>query len=397
MAKPRTRTFGTIRQRQPSKRWQALYWGPDGKRYTARNKAGVPCTFDTKGRADAALRTEGAAIDAGTWLSPEAQEAAALVAVTRAEAAVLTFGTYAERWLENRRLADRTRGEYRSLLDNRILPTFGERELAAITSAEVEAWRKAQPSTTPTRTAAAVALLRTILGTAERWGAVAVSPARKADDEPERPRRAKEIKPATLPQLEALAAAMPEPYRLLVLFLAWNAVRYGEATELRREDIEIRTVKAKDGTETKLGTIRVERGVVKLKGSRKIKDPKSEAGRRTVHCPPHLIPMLEHHLEHVAKGGLLFPSPEDPTKHLAHSTFHRWFTAAREAAGRPDLRPHDLRHTGAVLAAQTGATLAELMSRLGHSTVAAALRYQHAGADRDQAIAAALSRMVEAQ
>ena len=28
-------------------------------------------------------------------------------------------------------------------------------------------------------------------------------------------------------------------------------------------------------------------------------------------------------------------------------------------------RLHDLRHTGAVLAAQTGATLAELMARLG--------------------------------
>ena len=52
---------------------------------------------------------------------------------------------------------------------------------------------------------------------------------------------------------------------------------------------------------------------------------------------------------------------------------------AREAgAGRPDLRFHDLRHTGAVLAAQTGATLAELMGRLGHSTPQAALRYQHA-------------------
>ena len=34
---------------------------------------------------------------------------------------------------------------------------------------------------------------------------------------------------------------------------------------------------------------------------------------------------------------------------------------ARKAAGWPDLRFHDLRHTGAVLAAQTGATLAELM------------------------------------
>jgi hypothetical protein len=49
-----------------------------------------------------------------------------------------------------------------------------------------------------------------------------------------------------------------------------------------------------------------------------------------------------------------------------------------------------------VLAAQTGATLAELMGRLGHSTSQAALRYQHVAQDRDAVIAAKLSAMVEA-
>jgi Phage integrase family len=68
-------------------------------------------------------------------------------------------------------------------------------------------------------------------------------------------------------------------------------------------------------------------------------------------------------------------------------TFGKAFDKARAAAGRPDLHFHDLRHTGAVLAAQTGATLAELMARLGHSTPGAAMRYQHAAADRDRAIA----------
>jgi hypothetical protein len=38
--------------------------------------------------------------------------------------------------------------------------------------------------------------------------------------------------------------------------------------------------------------------------------------------------------------------------------------------------------------------LAELMARLGHSTQGAALRYQHAAADRDLEIARKLSAMV---
>ncbi|WP_141337017.1 tyrosine-type recombinase/integrase [Ornithinimicrobium kibberense] len=81
---------------------------------------------------------------------------------------------------------------------------------------------------------------------------------------------------------------------------------------------------------------------------------------------------------------------------MAVSTLNKAWHPAWAAAGRPDLRWHDLRHTGAVFAAQAGATLAELMARLGHSTHKAALRYQHAAADRDARIAEALSAMVEA-
>ena len=79
--------------------------------------------------------------------------------------------------------------------------------------------------------------------------------------------------------------------------------------------------------------------------------------------------------------------------HMAPSSLYAVYYPARKTAGRDDLRFHDLRHTGAVLAAATGATLAELMARLGHSTVTAAMRYQHAAADRDKAIAAALSKL----
>ena len=89
--------------------------------------------------------------------------------------------------------------------------------------------------------------------------------------------------------------------------------------------------------------------------------------------------------------ALLFPAHHGG--HLAKSTLSRHFYAARAVAGRPDLRFHDLRHTGAVLAAATGASLAELMGRLGHGTPAAALRYQHVAADRDQAIAELLCKL----
>ena len=180
---------------------------------------------------------------------------------------------------------------------------------------------------------------------------------------------------------------MPDQLRLAVLIAAWCGLRQGEILELRRRDVDLTQ-----------RTIRVERAVSRVPGQPPIVGtPKSRAGDRTVAIPPHLLPEFTRHLhDHVLVGGtaLLFVG-RDSGEQVAPSTLYRWYYPARAAAGRPDLRWHDLRHTGATLAAATGATLAELMNRLGHSTVGAAMRYQHAASDRDQAIAEALSRMVE--
>jgi integrase len=83
--------------------------------------------------------------------------------------------------------------------------------------------------------------------------------------------------------------------------------------------------------------------------------PKSDAGTRDVAVSPHLLRVLAEHLAtHVGseQDALLFPAEQGG--HLAPSTLYRRFYAAREQAGRSDLRFHDLRHSGAVLAAMTG-------------------------------------------
>jgi len=234
--------------------------------------------------------------------------------------------------------------------------------------------------------------------------------------------RAHKVKPATLEQLEVIAQATPERRKLMILLAAWCALRFGELAELRRSDVD-----------TKAGIIRVRRGVVRVREEtedgghryvRKVKTPKSAAGSRDVAIPPHLLPLVRSHLlEHAAPGknGLLFPGRIEydgdgnviQVGHLSPSAFYGHeavlgpdgsirrrgdgYYEARRQAGRTGLRFHDLRHTGAVLAAQTGATLAELMNRLGHSTPGAAMRYQHAAAERDQEIARKLSQMVEVE
>ncbi len=174
----------------------------------------------------------------------------------------------------------------------------------------------------------------------------------------------------------------------MVLLASWCGLRYGEVSELRRGDLDLRG-----------GVVHVRRGVVRVGGEFVVGTPKSDAGTRDVSIPPHLMMLVMEHLAANITGGrdgLLFPAA-DGRSHLLASTFYVSFYKARDAADRPDLRFHDLRHTGAVLAAATGATLAELMGRLGHSTAGAALRYQHAAEGRDMQIAKALSAMAGAQ
>lgn len=66
------------------------------------------------------------------------------------------------------------------------------------------------------------------------------------------------------------------------------------------------------------------------------------------------------------------------------------------ASVRPSWHFHDLRHTGNTLAARTGTSLRDLMTRMGHDNPRAALIYQHASAEADLATAAAINAMVEA-
>jgi integrase len=108
--------------------------------------------------------------------------------------------------------------------------------------------------------------------------------------------------------------------------------------------------------------------------------------------PAVAVAALAEHLEEFAApepDGLVFPSGRGT--YLQRSNFSRlvWRPAVKQL-GLDGLRFHDLRHTAATLAAAAGATTRELMERMGHTSSAVALRYQHVMADRQGAIAAAL-------
>lgn len=349
--------------------------GPDDALHHA------PSTFDAKDDAVAWLSAERKLIDFDIWTPPSER-------IASRRTSGQTFGEYADSWLASRRtkrgpLKPRTEADYRRYLDRHILPTFGSKPIRSIRPADVHAWYLKLNAHTPTERAHAYQLLRAIFTTASDPKVRLIGENPCQIDGAGQVSRAHEVKTASMEELTSIVEHMPERLRLAVLLGAWCALRYGEVAELRRKDIDVRN-----------GRIKIARGVTWPDGQPTVGTPKSDAGRRTVYIPPHLLPVVTTHLsDHVARGAdsLLFPAAQGG--HMHPRTFGKRFAAAREAADRPDLHYHDLRHTGAVLAAQTGATLAELMARLGHSTPGAAMRYQHAAADRDKAIAEALSKL----
>lgn len=387
------RSFGRIAQ-LPSGRWRARYTGPDGDLHNA------PRTFEAKIDAEGWLATERRLIDLDTWTPPTERQ-------SRAESLSVTVTDYCESVIDRRTrrhpdpLRPGSAAVYRSLVKTRITPYIGHIGLGAVTPTTVAAWVDSMATDFPdtkSRNSQAYRLFASVCSDAVEGegegegegGLLPVSPCRS-------PKAGRKPKPARKPLLTpdeytALVAALPERYRLMAELMAGCALRLGEVTELRKKDV--RVVRAGDAVGV---TVTVARAVSWTTGETPhIGPPKSEAGHRTVTVPPHVAGLLIDHLGTLAsRDALLFTNVTGAQ--IRPTSFRKVFERAATTAGRPDVSPHMLRHFGAVQAALVGATLRELMDRLGHSTPTTALIYQHTAAGRDAEIAALMSKLSEGE
>ncbi|NKV30734.1 tyrosine-type recombinase/integrase [Rhodococcus hoagii] len=361
------RGFGAPRKLK-SGRWQARYTGPDGLPHKAAT------TFGAYDDAVAWLAAERRKIDLDMWTPPATRD---LVAAEQETASVLTLAAYAERWFAETegRHKPRTRTLHRGYLDNVILPELGDVALTALTVQQVRAWFAClEPF--PTRNSNAYSLLRTILNQAVDDELIAANPCRVKRAAVKR--RVVEPIALTASEIRELANEMPERWQALVLVAGFSGLRWGELVALRRSDL---TLKADDCSVT------VSRAAVRMKGQFVVGAPKSRAALRTVPLPSALRPILEAHLEKFAlpgRTGLVFPSASGDVPH--QTAVSPRFKRAAKTIGHEGLRFHDLRHSAATLFAQAGATLADHMSLMGHTSSAMSARYTHTTASRNRAL-----------
>ena len=355
------RRFGRVR-RLPSGRWQARYPAPDGTDRPAAD------TFSTKTDADIWLTMKEAEIRQGDWIDPDA--------------GTVLVSEYSATWIDERPgLRPKTIRLYRYLLRAHITPHLDHVTIAEVTLARVRRWRKKLLDSGVSEVTAAKAyrLLRAIFNTALDDGLIRRNPCRVkgADREtsPERP-------VLTIAEVYALADAIGLRYAALILLATFASLRWAELAALTPQDIDLASC-----------TVRVTRQIDYLPGGgHSFGPPKSKAGRRLVPFPELIAPDLRKHLDAIGQGAaLVFTSPEGAP--LRHSNFYRraWMPALK-AVGLDGVHLHDLRHTGNQLSADAGANLREMMERMGHDSMRAALIYLHTTPGRQRTIADQIGR-----
>lgn len=143
------------------------------------------------------------------------------------------------------------------------------------------------------------------------------------------------------------------------------------------------------------GTLRVEQALTFIRGQGPtLGPPKSVAAHRTGTVPVTAAKLLAGHIDTFVADeadALIFTSVKGSP--LLNRYFAPYWKRALKQAGVDDsTRFNDLRHLAGTSAATAGASLREIMARLGHASSDASLRYVKASQRRDSEIADAVEQ-----
>ena len=352
--------------------WRAHYRTPAGHQ---RNK-----TFNRKVDAERFLATVESSKSTGSYIDP---------ALSR-----ITVGDWAELWLDGQtQVKATTRERYEGVVRKHIQPTWSHVKLAAVSHSDVQAW---VTSLTKTQAPASVRKVHRVLSMMLDMAVGDGRLRRNVAAQVNLPRPVKhERRYLTHAQVDALANACGYPaevskhrahdertnemYRLVVLFLAYTGVRFGEMAALRVRRVDLVKRRAV-----------IAESVTPVQGKGMVWGTTKTHQRREVPIPRFLVEDLAQHLADREPDGLVFAGIRSG-KPLRVSAFRKAFRPAAEAIGMPDLYPHELRHTAASLAIASGADVKVVQQMLGHGSATMTLdTYGHLFENRLDEVADAM-------
>lgn len=355
---------GTIRQR-PDGRWEArVTVGTDPGN-------GKPIRRSIYGSTQAAVRKEMTAIlrelDRGTYQTPNK----------------ITVKEWMQEWLATfcaGKVKPLTLQSYEAAIRNHILPTLGAMELQAVKGTHVQrlynTMTKAGLSGKTVKNTSAI--LHKALSVALKQGIIQVNPC----DAAELPKVERyEVTPLTdeeIPQF--LVAIENSPMRNAFALCLFAGLREGECLGLSWKQVDFQRGRITVSQQLQRG---------KTKGSQYYIAPSTKSGKpRTIEPPPIAFEYLRaervKQLENQLRAGQAWSNLDDLVftdeagRHYAIHTFYSRFKRIAAAIGRPDARPHDLRHTAATVAIASGADIKSVQDMLGHATASFTLNvYAH--------------------
>jgi integrase len=271
-------------------------------------------------------------------------------------------------------LARHTQESYASALDVHLIPRLGAIRLQALTTelisemrADMAAAGVGEPAIRKVLT-----VLQSILERAVEWRHLDSNPVRAVRKPGQhRTRVVRPLAPRTIEAMRAYLRSTDRPLdATLVSVLAYAGLRPGEAIGLRWHDVGERT-------------LLVERSVAfgQLKSTK-------TASTRSVRLLGPLrddLNVWRKQTDRTAETDLVFPSPDGSPWNTdrARNWRKRAFAEAAEAAGVPNARPYDLRHSYVSLLIAQGATVVEVASQAGHAPTMTLSTYAHLFDDLD--------------
>ncbi|HEX6300090.1 MAG TPA: site-specific integrase [Acidimicrobiia bacterium] len=337
--------MGHIQKIDRPEPWRARFRAPVGRERSR--------SFRRKVDAERWLRDEESKADRGLWLDPDAGK--------------VSLADYAESWLAGRQLKPKSVATYKSLLDSRILPKFGDWQLRQITPDAVRAWvaGMVEEGLSPSRVGAAREVLASILNQAVEDGVLGRNAAAKVKTPTKKPRRQRFLTPDQVAKLAAACERRQQGAGAFETFLAWSGLRWGEAIALKASDVDLDRRRVK-----------VHRAISEVNGELIERAPKTHE-HRTVIVPRHALPPFPNGKPDEPKTSnacdvLVFTAPRGGPLRSAHFRSRVWLPAVAET-GLGDLVPHELRDTAASLAISSGASVKAVQRMLGHKAAAMTL------------------------
>ncbi|UTT48854.1 tyrosine-type recombinase/integrase [Rhodococcus gordoniae] len=272
----------------------------------------------------------------------------------------ITVDELAPEWL-HRKQSDLKPSTYRSLETSwrvHVQPRWGTTRIADIDLDAVEHWiadmNRERGATVVIR---AYGILAGLLDSAVKARRLARNPARGVENLPRKTSKRRIY--LTHADVERLAEEAGQ-HRVLVLLLSYCGLRWGEATALRVEHLDLLRRR-----------LHVVDNAVQVGSTVHVGTPKNHQ-HRIVPIPQFLVDELARQCEGRNRHDLVFPGRDGQHLRRPVSTTG-WFIKAVERAGIERVTPHDLRHTAASLAVAAGVNVKALQRMLGHASAAMTL------------------------